>query len=224
MRLPVTLVVLVALLSFTAIVAQQTSTPEPEQVLEVSCEPEDIAAAQLELNATLETLEADLNTDADVGLGALYEVGLRYQEIALHCGYIPPNAGELMVGTDVDQILEVLATLHGDPINGQLIYNSIDPGADGGQLGCSGCHSEPEIAPPTSGTWTRWDETYSKLDQFENYDFEHYVVESVIHPGAFIVPDYKSGTMPQNFGDRLNFQNLADVVAYLETQDQLTDE
>ena len=225
MRLPVYVYLFVALvLGATVILAQETSTPEPGEVIDISCEPEDITASQIELNTTLESLETDLEADADAALGALYEVGLAYQEIALHCGYIPPNAGELMVGSDIDRIIEVLSTLRGDPITGQLLYNNIDPAADGGDSGCSGCHNEAQVAPPTSGTWTRWDEVYSQLEQFEDYDFERYIVESIVHPDAFTTPGYTAGLMPQNFGERLDFQNLADIITYLETQDQLIDE
>ena len=225
MQRSITFAVLIALLCATVIAAQQTSTPESDDfVEEISCEAADIADTQMELNATLDRLEADLEKDTDTALAQLYDVGLRYQEIALYCGYIPPNAGELMVGTKIDQILEVLATLHGDPITGQLLYNSADIAADGGQLGCSGCHSAGDIAPATEGTWTRWDEIYSELEQFKDYDFEHYIVESIVHPEAYAAPGYVAGMMPQNFGDRLDFQNLADIVAYLETQDQLIED
>lgn len=200
----------------------ETETPEADEE-PISCENKDLAARQIELSSLLASFSDDLESDSDITLGTLYEVGLAYQEIALTCGYIPPNAGELTVGTDVERILNVLDTLRGDPFTGQLLYNSIERGEDGSELGCSGCHSEETVAPLTIGTWTRWDEIVSQESDFADYTFEQYIVESLVNPTAFVVPDYIA-TMPQNFGDRLNYQNLADIVAHLETQDQLLDE
>ena len=43
--------------------------------------------------------------------------------------------------------------------------------------------------------------------------------ESILAPNAYISPGYPANAMPQNFGERLDLQQLADLVAYLESQD-----
>jgi hypothetical protein len=164
----------------------------------------------------------NLEEDAEATLSNLYDTGKAYQQLALDCGFIPDDIGELTVGMDVDFILNALENINGDPLKGQLLYNGEEPAADGSGLGCVGCHSDDDIAPVTEGTWTRWDEIHSLEPEFEEYDFAHYVVESVVLPWDYIVPDYGE-VMPNNFGDRLSFQDLADLISYLESQDQYLD-
>jgi hypothetical protein len=218
-RLLFLFIALFGFLVLGGVLLAQTPTPtEP-----VSCEPDDLIERQNDLQALLAATADDIDADTDAALAQLYEVGQAYQTLALECGYIPPDAGDLYVGEDVERILAVLETLNGDPLNGQLIYNSIEVAADGTVLGCSGCHINVEIAPLTEGTWTRWDETRSEQPQFEDYTFEQYMVESIVHPWEYTVPGYPENTMPNNYGDRLNYQNLADLITFLNSQDQLID-
>ncbi len=187
------------------------------------CEVDDLLAAQAELSAGLAAFESDVMADAPEALATLYTVGAAYQEWALACGYIPADIGERRVGTDVETILIALESVDGDPLNGQLLYNNEIVAADGELLGCVGCHMNEIIAPLTEGTWTRWDEIRRFEPQFEAYTFEQYTVESIIHPWDYIVPGYPENTMPNNFGDRLSYQDLADLLVYLESQDQFLD-
>lgn len=114
--------------------------------------------------------------------------------------------------TDLATITENLATVTGDPQNGQVLYN--------GSLACAGCHLSAAVAPPLEGTMTRVVDV--RLQQPENAGEtpEQYLANSIIHPSAYVSPGYADGIMPQNFGDRLSYQDLADLIAYLETQDQ----
>lgn len=191
----------------------------------LTCDPMDLIFDQLELQAALDTFAADLDTDPQAALERLYETGITYQELALNCGYIPADAGNLFVGTDIERIMSVLETVPGDPINGQILYNNEAEAADGAELGCIGCHHDDEAStgPWTSGTWTRWDEIHSLESVFEGYTFERYMVESLIDPWAYTVEGYPENIMPNNFGSRLSYQNLADLIAYLSSQDQLLD-
>ncbi|MFW5709781.1 MAG: hypothetical protein ACOCX5_06145 [Chloroflexota bacterium] len=187
----------------------------------LTCDPDDLLFEQIDAHASLDTFGPDLVEDPEATLERLYDVGVLYQELALDCGHIPENAGELFVGADVERILTVLETMNGDPINGQLLYNGEAESASGSSLGCIGCHlNEDSTGPATSGTWTRWDEIRSQLRQFEDYTFDHYIVESIIQPGEYIVPDYEN-IMPDNYGDQMSYQDLADIIAYLSSQDQL---
>jgi hypothetical protein len=45
-----------------------------------------------------------------------------------------------------------------------------------------------------------------------------YLVESIVQPGHYIAPGYDN-VMPNNFGDRLTLQDLADLLIFLESQD-----
>lgn len=184
------------------------------------CSEAGIVIALRDLTMQIDDFTAMIAEDRDAALAALYEVGAAYQALAFDCGYIPPDVGDLTVGTDVVRILEILAQTPGDPINGQLLYNNEANAADGSVLGCVGCHNNADSAPLTAGTWTRWDEIRSELPQFADYTFEQYMVESIVHPWDYLVPGYGE-TMPPNFGDRISFQDLADIVAYLFGQDQL---
>ena len=46
---------------------------------------------------------------------------------------------------------------------------------------------------------------------------ENYICQSILDPGAFLVPGFSDGVMTQNFRETLNDQQLADVIAYLLT-------
>jgi mono/diheme cytochrome c family protein len=205
------------------VLAQNEATPEPEATDEpVDCSNDGITAAQAELDAQLEDFTALLETDPDAALETLFTVGEGYQSLALDCGYIPPDIAERFVGTAVENILVALEDLDGDPISGQLIYNGVEPAA-GGTLGCTGCHSEEAVAPLTAGTWTRWDEIRSLEPQFADYTFEQFIVESIVLPWDYLAPGY-AAVMPAFYSDQLSFQDLADIIAYLESQDQFLDE
>jgi len=214
----------IALLSSGLLIAQtETPTPTDDAASNLTCDPAELALQQIELANTINDFAGQLNDDEALALEQLYTIGQAYQTLALECGYIPDDIDGLVVGTDTALILRGLEAVNGDPLNGQLIYNNIEPAADGAILGCVGCHSEEEVAPLTEGTWTRWDEIRSLEPQFVDYTFEEYMVESIIHPWDYTAPGYPEGTMPNNFGDRLSYQNLADIIAYLFGQDQFLD-
>jgi mono/diheme cytochrome c family protein len=114
---------------------------------------------------------------------------------------------------DVAAVTTELMALTGDPQNGQTLYNS-------GILACAGCHiaNGGVIAPHLDGTWTRVVEDRLTLPEFAGYTGEQYLVESILLPNNFTVPPY-AGAMPTNFGTRLDVQMLADLVAFLQSQD-----
>jgi len=123
---------------------------------------------------------------------------------------------EPTIGTNVDEILATLETdgLVGDVANGEKVYKGI-------AYGCSGCHLNGLVAPDTEGTWTRITNERITLDQFAGYTAEEYLVESIVQPGVYDYPDdnYVAGAMPANFGDRMTYQDLADIIAFLKTRE-----
>lgn len=193
-------------------------------------------AQQQQVFAQLLTL--DFERSPELSLANLYRLGAMYQQLALGCGYLPSdseiNAQILLtlsitdvgtiiaanaVGGDVDAILAELETVIGDSFRGNLLYNGMEPSLDGSPLGCAGCH-EGAAAPLTEGTFTRADEQRLLLPQFADYTVERYLVESIVHPELYIVEGYAPGLMPTFYGQRLDIQDMADILAYLLSQDQ----
>lgn len=111
-------------------------------------------------------------------------------------------------GTDVQAILTELDGLEGDAARGQNVYLN---------RGCSGCHMGGAVAPATEEQWDTIPTTVLTLPEFEGYTIEHYIVESIVQPGAYTVPGYAAGAMPGNFGELLSVQDIADIIAYLQT-------
>ncbi|MEZ4670226.1 MAG: hypothetical protein R3E39_20155 [Anaerolineae bacterium] len=206
-----------ALAGLSVVVAQPTPIAMPieptaiPQPVELTCDSAELARQQNELAAMLTELKLDNPEDAGVTLDNLFKVGAAYQELALNCGYIPADAATRTVGSDVARILNTMETVYGDPLNGQLLYD--------GELGCAGCHlSDQKIAPPTEGTYTRIEETRLQDPTLADYSIEQYIVESIVQPAHYVVPGYQN-IMLNNFGERVTLQELADLVAFLESQD-----
>jgi len=112
------------------------------------------------------------------------------------------------VGIDVDAILVGLEDFTGDPNNGQLLYTS---------YACAGCHMNASVAPLTEETWQSAEAGAGGRPHAG--EPLRYVVESIVAPGEYIVEGYPAGAMPGNFGDRLTYQEMADIVAYIASYD-----
>ncbi|HLV36520.1 MAG TPA: c-type cytochrome [Spirillospora sp.] len=117
-----------------------------------------------------------------------------------------------VIGETIARVLAELEAVTGDPNNGQTLYN--------GALACSACHGNASVAPPTEGTFTRAEETRIQDPALQGYTARQYLVESILVPNAYIAPGYPANAMPQNFGERLDLQTLADLIAYLESHDE----
>lgn len=226
---PVMIIVGMMLLSAGLILAQDTSPANP------GCTTAELQQQQ-EVFASLLTF--DWENTPDQSKANLFRLAAQYQQIAVNCGYQPTeqeiNAlidftlavtdietilAAQGVGNDVDAILVELESVTGDSFNGQLLYNGIDPGVDGNALGCAGCHNG-ETAPLTDATWTRVVLERLNEEQFEGYTPERYIVESIVQPDVHIVDGYNANLMPPNFGSRIDIQQMADLIAYLRSQDQ----
>lgn len=227
------IIIIAVLCVFVAglLAAQNVTSPD--------CQPSALASQQ---RAFSDVLKLDFEANPEQALANLYRLGAAYEDLALRCGYMPNEAektalierilsiadlSEIVaatsVGDDVAAIMAQLDTVVGDPINGQLLYTGEASGLDGSALGCVGCHNG-QTAPSVEGTWTRVTEIRLLDPMLADYSVEQYLVESIVHPNAYIVPGYLPNLMPQNYGARLDIQQLADLVAYLDSQDQLLDE
>jgi hypothetical protein len=188
--------------------AQAQATPEP---ITLSCDLAQLQQMQSDLAASLQNFSEEAQDQPGSALDTLFKVGAAYQQLALDCGYIPADIANRPVGTDVERILTTLDKVVGDPLNGQLLYNEA--------LACAGCHlSEARIAPALDGTYTRILDTRLSDAQLSDYTPAQYIIESIVDPGVYVVAPYQD-TMIPNFGDRITLQELADLIAFLESQD-----
>jgi mono/diheme cytochrome c family protein len=126
-------------------------------------------------------------------------------------GAAPPTVVEGAVGTDITVSLP-----EGDARRGQQL-------AEGG-LGCSGCHVLADVGPawpPTAdqpGIGARAESRFAQDDYTgQATDAQQYLVESIVQTNAFVVSGYQPNIMPQNYGARLTAQDLADLIAHLNS-------
>lgn len=111
----------------------------------------------------------------------------------------------------------------GDPERGKALFTSeakppcatchAIEGVSNGQIGPELTHIGTEAAARVS------DPTYTGLAQ----DAEGYIRESILTPNAFVASNCPTGTcfkdiMPQDFGKGLSEQQIADLVAFLLSQ------
>ncbi len=125
-------------------------------------------------------------------------------------------------GTDVLAILDQIesGTVVGDPVRGQAIYNNDEPSGRNSRLGCAGCHAGAVAAPDTEMQWDSILTERLEVAQFDGYTPEQYIIESIIDPGAYVVPGW-SNAMPGDFSTRTTVQDLADIIAYIHTYSEL---
>ncbi len=114
-----------------------------------------------------------------------------------------------VVGTDVDAILAALPEYTGDPNAGQNVYVSV--------YACAGCHGNAVVAPPTENQWI-WAVEGAEGRPHAG-EPERYIVESIVAPGAYVVAGYPAGAMPANFGDQITMQEMANILAYVQSFD-----
>lgn len=138
--------------------------------------------------------------------GLFYEDGA---EVAEPSGPVLPTEEPAFepVGTDLTVELP-----EGDPARGEALFLGQEPAPDGTVLGCQSCHSldgSVLVGPTVQGIANR--------ELPEGYDsLEQYLHEAIVAPSAYVVPDF-ADAMPKNFGERLDAQALADMLAYLQT-------
>lgn len=120
----------------------------------------------------------------------------------------PPPAGD-----NVESILSRWAAegIVGSAVSGAELYES--------EYKCTDCHRAGASAPDTIGTWTRIQTERLTQAQFDGYSAEAYLIESIVRPNDYIIDGYNSGLMPVNFGLRMTDQHLADIIAFLMTQE-----
>ena len=123
-----------------------------------------------------------------------------------------PQGGDPNVVAGGESAVEAVLTEFGalpagDASGGQAVFTS---------AGCVACHSlEPDVTlvgPSLNGVGAR------AGTRRPDYPPEAYLYEAVTNPNAFVVDGFQAGIMPPNFKDTLSAQQLADVIAFLQTQ------
>ena len=119
----------------------------------------------------------------------------------------PPAADA--VGTDL-----TIELPEGDAANGEELAVS---------LGCAACH----VQSPTGPAWAASAEQPGigerAVQRITSPDYtgeadtpEHYLLESIVLPGVYLVPNYPN-IMPNNFATTLGKQDVADLISYMLT-------
>ena len=107
------------------------------------------------------------------------------------------------VGTDLTTPLPA-----GDAATGHQLYSA--------PSSCAACHALAEgishYAPSFCGIAERAGTTR------EAYSAEEYLRESIVLPCEFLADEAVVCQMPRNYGDRLDAQDVADLIAFMMTQ------
>ncbi len=114
-------------------------------------------------------------------------------------------------GTDITAALPA-----GDPSRGKTLAE--------GPLGCANCHLLAPVGPAwlaqpgQSGIGARAETRIKQPDYTgKATDATRYLLESIVQSNAYVVQGFQPNIMPQNFGQRMSAQDVADVIAYLLT-------
>ena len=133
---------------------------------------------------------------------------LNWEETA-QLGEVPTGPVEDAAGTDI-----MVELPEGDVANGEALAVSI---------GCAACHIQAPTGPAwladsgQTGIGERAAERITDPDYTGNAQTaEQYLLESIVMSGVYIVPGYQE-LMPNNYGETLAKQDVADLIAYMLT-------
>ena len=122
------------------------------------------------------------------------------------------------VGTDI-----TIELPEGNPQRGQALAENEIKGLDGYSLSCSGCHVGVRRPGPNfaaTGELPTIGERAAIRIAVGGYTGaattpEQYLFESIVLPQAYYVEGAHSEEMPENFGQRLTRQDVADLIAWM---------
>jgi cytochrome c551/c552 len=80
--------------------------------------------------------------------------------------------------------------------------------------GCASCHTF-KPAGSNGMVGPDLDKVAADAKKANRGSLQQYVEESIVSPNAYVVPGFNAGIMPQNFGQTLKKQRIADLVAFL---------
>ena len=102
----------------------------------------------------------------------------------------------------------------GDAANGEKLFAS---------NGCSACHSFKDGEKLVGPSLYHIGQAAANIIKDSSYQgraktAEDYIRESIVEPNIYIVPGFSAGIMLQDFGKKLNAQNIDDLIAFLMTK------
>jgi mono/diheme cytochrome c family protein len=80
---------------------------------------------------------------------------------------------------------------------------------------CIGCHALDPNQPMAGPTWYNMGKTAAT--RVEGQSAQEYLYTSIVHPNDHVVEGFQPGVMIQTYEQMLSAQDLADIVAYLES-------
>jgi mono/diheme cytochrome c family protein len=116
------------------------------------------------------------------------------------------------VGLDIRAVLPV-----GDEESGKMLVESAE-------FGCTACHMISTVGPgweaegdlpgigPRAALRIAADDYTGEAETPEQY-----LLESIVHTYAYVVEGYNPALMPGDYGDRMNAQQAADILAYMQS-------
>ena len=127
---------------------------------------------------------------------------------------VPTPTPEILDITTLTEA-EIFANLEPD-IVASIQNGDPEAGMQVSQLnGCIGCHSLEKGGQLVGPSW--YGIANTAIKRVEGESPAQYLYLSIAQPGAYIVPDYPAGIMPQNYNEILSPEQLGDLVAYLLT-------
>ena len=116
-----------------------------------------------------------------------------------------------MMGSDINVELP-----EGDPAAGEVLATQT--------LECAACHELTEVGPAWAaadglpGLGRRGEIRIGQDDYTGNAtSADEYLIESVIQTNVFVIEGYEPSVMPTNFGERVTLQDMADLLAYMNS-------
>jgi mono/diheme cytochrome c family protein len=148
--------------------------------------------------------------DDQVEAVVAYVLNWETEALAAETGEIV-GVPEDLFGADITQPLPA-----GDADAGQTLAEGV--------VGCAACHLLSDVGPvweaagDEPGIAARAETRFEQEDYTGNAESaREYLLESIVATNIYIVPGYEPNIMPNNYGQRISIQEMADIIAYLET-------
>jgi mono/diheme cytochrome c family protein len=103
---------------------------------------------------------------------------------------------------DVEGTIEEQTVAGGDPEAGKEVFETANPG-------CGTCHTF-EPAGSSAEVGPDLDESLADLDAQE-------IQQAIVNPDAEVAEGFQPGVMPKDYGEKLSDEQLADLVAFLQS-------